>query len=100
MLEVLFVIALLGACGWVAFHAFASPRGVYLRSAIGVAGTVLVALAVWWAASPVISNAAGFGAFVLFCAAVLLGAGVALVACLAATLRYLCDAFGLNSGTG
>jgi hypothetical protein len=100
MLEVLSVVALLGACAWVACRAFASPRGVYMRSAIGAGLTVAAALAVWWAASPIISNEAGFGAFVLFCVAVLLGAGVALVACLAATLRHLCDALGLNPGRG
>jgi len=100
MLEVLFVLMLLAACGWVAHRAFANPRGVYVRSVVGVGLTVAAALAVWWAASPVISNEAGLGAFVLFCAAVLLGASVALVACLAATLRHLWDALGLNPGTG
>jgi hypothetical protein len=94
MLEVLFFIVLLGGCAWVAYRAFARPRGVYVRSGIGVAGTALAAMALWWAASPIISNEAGFGAFVLFCAAVALGACVALVACAAATARYLCDAIG------
>jgi hypothetical protein len=100
MLEVLFVLTLLGGCAWVAYRAFANPRGVYMRSAMGVGLTVATALAAWWAASPIISNEAGLGAFVLFCAAVALGASVALVACLAATLRHLCDAFGLNPGRG
>jgi hypothetical protein len=100
MLDVLFVIALLGATGWVAFRAFANPRGVYLRSVIGVAGTVLVALAVWWAASTGLANEAGLGAFILFCVVSLLAAGVALAACLAATLRHLCDAFGPSAGRG
>lgn len=100
MQDVLFVLALLGACGWAAYRAYVSQRGVYVHSAIVVAGTVLGALALWWAASAGLANEAGLGAFVLFCMASLLSAGVGLVACAAATLRHLADALGPSAGRG
>lgn len=96
MLEILIILAVLGGCVWMAVRAFARPRGVYVRSAIGFGLAVLVALAAWWAASPLISDAAGLGAFLLFVAAVTLAACVALIACAAATLRHVCNA--LKSG--
>jgi hypothetical protein len=54
---------------------------------------VFAASAVWWLASPLISNEAGLGAFVLFCLVVALSAFVAIVACIAASVRHALTAF-------
>jgi hypothetical protein len=53
---------------------------------------VLAAAAIWWLASPLIANEAGLGAFVLFCVVVALGAFVAIVACIAASVRHVLNA--------
>jgi hypothetical protein len=92
MLELVLILAFLAATAWIAARAFHNPKGVYLRSLIGLVLSVLAA-AVWWLASPLIANEAGLGAFVLFCAVVALGAFVAVVACIAASARHVLNAF-------
>jgi thiol:disulfide interchange protein len=92
MLEPLFALVFLAATAWIAVRAFQNPNGTYLRSLIGVLLGVLVAVATWWLASPLISNEAGLGAFVLFCIVVALCAAVAIVACIAASVRHVLNA--------
>jgi hypothetical protein len=59
---------------------------------------VVAACAIWWLASPLIANEAGLGAFVLFCIAMALCAFLAIVACLAATVRHVLNAFANRRG--
>jgi len=82
------VAALIGVTGF----AFMRPDGVYWRSAAGVVLTVAAASAVWLAASPAISNEAGFGAFAIWLAVVALSVLGAAAACIAATARHVLNA--------
>jgi hypothetical protein len=93
MLELVFILVFLAATAWIAVRAFQNPKGTYLRSLIGLLLGVLAAVAMWWLASPLISNEAGLGAFVLFCVVVALCAFVAIVACIAASVRHVLNAF-------
>ena len=93
MLELVLALVLLAATAWIAVRAFQNPKGTYLRSLIGLLLGVLAAVAVWWLASPLISDEAGLGAFVLFCIVVALCALVAIVACIAASARLVLNAF-------
>jgi hypothetical protein len=93
MLEPALIMVFLAATAWIGVRAFQNPEGVYLRSLIGVLLGVLAAIAMWWLASPMISNEAGFGAFVLFCMVVALCSFVAIVACVAASVRHVLNAF-------
>jgi hypothetical protein len=93
MLELVFILVFLAATAWIAVRAFQNPKGAYLRSLIGLLLGVLAAVAMWWLASPLISNEAGLGAFVLFCIVVALCAFVAIVACIAASVRHVLNAF-------
>jgi hypothetical protein len=89
--ELVFIMVLLAATASIAVRAFQNPKGVYLRSLIGLSLSVLAAAAIWELASP--SNEAGLGAFVLFCIVVALCAFVAIVACIAASARHVLNAF-------
>ena len=91
MLEFVLILAYGAALVGAAGYAFAKPAGVYRRSAAGVALAAVAATLLWFLASPMISNAAGFGAFVIWCAVIVLAVLVALSACAAATLRHLID---------
>ena len=93
MLELVLILVFLGATAWIAVRAFQNPKGIYLRSLVGLLLGVLAAAAVWQLASPLISNEAGLGAFVLFCIVVALCAVVAIVACSAASVRHVLNAF-------
>jgi hypothetical protein len=93
MLELVLLLVFLTATAWIAVRAFRNPKGIYLRSLIGLLLGVLAAVAVWQLASPVIANEAGLGAFVLFCIVVALCAFVAIVACIAASVRHVLNAF-------
>ena len=93
MLELVLILAFLAATAWVAARAFQNPKGACLRSLIGFVLGVVVAGAMWWLASPLIANEAGLGAFVLFCIVVALCAFVATVACIAASVRHVLNAF-------
>lgn len=90
VLAALYVAALLSA----AIYSFLHPRGVYWRSGAGLIAAVALATAIWWLASPMISDAAGLGAFAIWCAVVIFSAMIAAAACLAATLRHLLNALG------
>jgi hypothetical protein len=92
MLELVFILVFLAATAWIAVRAFQNPKGACLRSLIGLLLGVL-AVAMWWLASPLISNEAGLGAFVLFCIVVALCAFVAIVASIAASVRHVLNAF-------
>jgi hypothetical protein len=92
MLELALILVFLAATAWVAVRAFQHPKGVYLRSLIGLLLGILAAVAIWWLASPLIANEAGLGAFVLFCIVVALCAFLAIVACIAASLRHVLSA--------
>jgi hypothetical protein len=48
----------------------------------------------WWLGSPMISNEAGLGAFVIWLAVIVLAAVAAVAACIAATLRHLLNTAG------
>jgi uncharacterized membrane protein (DUF4010 family) len=89
--DFVFILVFLAATAWIAVRAFRNPKGIYLRSLIGFLLSVLAAAAMWELASP--SAEAGFGAFVLFCMVAALSAFVAIVACTAATLRHVLNAF-------
>ena len=91
MPEFVFILVFLAGTAWIAGRAFQNPKGTYLRSLIGLLLSVLAAAAIWELASP--SNEAGFGAFALFCGVVALCAFVAIVACIAASLRHVLNAF-------
>jgi hypothetical protein len=88
-----FILVFLAATAWIAARAFQNPKGAYLRSLIGFLLCVLAAAAIWWLASPLISNEAGLGAFVLFCFVVALSAFVAILADIAASVRHVLNAF-------
>jgi hypothetical protein len=92
MLEIVLILAFLAATAWIAVRAFQNPKGIYLRSLIGLLLGVVAAVAVWWLASPLIANEAGLGAFVLFCIVAALCAFVAIVACIAASVRHALNA--------
>jgi hypothetical protein len=94
MTDFLFALLYLAALLAAATYAFLRPHGVYWRSAAGMGAAIVLATALWWLASPMISNAAGLGAFVIWCATIVLAGVIAVAACLAATLRYLLDALG------
>jgi hypothetical protein len=91
MIELLFFLAFLAASAWVAARAFMNPKGVYQRSVIGFLLGALAAVGIWWLASPLISSEAGLGAFVLFCAVVGLCGFVAILACIAASVRHILE---------
>ena len=93
MLDLVFILVLLAATAWIAVRAFQNPKGTYLQSLIGLLLGILAASAIWWLASPLISNEAGLGAFVLFCIVVALCAFMAIVACIAASARHVLNAF-------
>ena len=93
MLELVLILVFFSATAWIAVRAFHNPKGIYLRSLIGFLLGVFAACAVWWLASPLIANEAGLGAFVLFCIVVGLCAFVAIVACIAASVRHVLNAF-------
>jgi hypothetical protein len=92
MLEVVFILVFLAATAGIAVRAFQNPKGIYLRSLIGLLLGVLAAVAIWWLASPLMANEAGLGAFVLFCIVVAFCAFVAIVVCIAASLRHVLNA--------
>jgi hypothetical protein len=92
MVDLAILLAFLGASAWVAARAFNHPNGIYLRSLIRFAMATVAALAMWWLASPLISNEAGLGAFFLFSGIVGLAALLAIVACVAASARRIWDA--------
>lgn len=98
MLEIILLLAYLGGLAWVAGYAFMKPKGVYLRSLIGFAVPAALSAATWIVASPLISNEAGFGAFLLFCVVVALAALAAVAACIAASLRYAYNAIAADKG--
>jgi hypothetical protein len=52
MLELVLILAFLAATAWIAARAYQNPKGVYLRSLIGLVLGVLAAGAMWWLASP------------------------------------------------
>ena len=52
MLEIVLILAFLAATAWIAVRAFQNPKGIYLRSLIGLLLGVVAAVAVWWLASP------------------------------------------------
>jgi FtsH-binding integral membrane protein len=91
--ELVFLMVFLAATAWIAVRAFQNPKGACRRSMIGFVLGVLAAVATWALADPIISNEAGFGAFVLFCGFVALCAVLAIVACTAASLRPVLNAF-------
>jgi hypothetical protein len=93
MLELLLILVLFGATARIAVRAFQNPKGIYLRSLMGFLLGVVAAVAIWWLASPLIANEAGLGAFVLFCIVASLCAFVAIVACVAASVRHVLNAF-------
>jgi hypothetical protein len=93
MLELVLILAFLTAMAWIAARAFQNPKGVCLRSLVGLLLGVFAAGAIWWLASPLIANEAGLGAFVLFCVVASLCAFVAVVACIAASARHVLNAF-------
>ena len=93
MLELVFILIFLAATAWIAVRAFQNPKGTCLRSLIGLLLGILAACAIWWLASPLISNEAGLGAFVLFCVVVGLCAFLAIVACIAASVRHVLNAY-------
>ncbi len=92
MLELLFVLALAAGCTWVAISSFVRPKGVFLRCLIGVCLSIGAAAALWSAVGPFISNEAGLGAFFLFCVVAVFSVGVGVIACAAASARYVLDA--------
>jgi hypothetical protein len=92
MLDFVLILVFLAATAWVAVRAFQKPKGIYLRSLIGLLLGILAAVAIWWLASPLIANEAGSGAFVLFCIVVALCAFLAIVACIAASVRHVLSA--------
>ena len=92
MLESVFSLMVIAGVIAAAGFAFLRPQGIYMGSAMAMGIAVLTALSVWAAASPFISAEAGFGAFVLFCAVVVLGMLAATAASVAATLRHGLDA--------
>ena len=98
MLDLVLILAFLGATAWIAVRAFQNPNGACRRSLIGLLLGVLAAAAVWWFVSPWIANEAGLGAFVLFCIVVALCAFVAIVACIAASARHVLNAFANRRG--
>ena len=90
MLEALLAVAYLAGVSWIAFRSFQRPRGVYLKSLISfvvAAGAVYLLLS-----SLKVSNEAGLGVFLIFCIAVALAAFAAIAACIAASVRYACNA--------
>ena len=94
MLEFVVIAFYVGALFAAAMYAFVNPRGVYWRSAAALGVAIALATAVWWLGSPMISNEAGLGAFVIWLAVIVLAAVVAVAACIAATLRHLLNAAG------
>lgn len=94
MIDLLFALLYLAALLAAATHAFLRPHGVYWRSVAGMGAAIVLATALWWLASPMISNAAGFGAFVIWCAIIVLVGVIAVATSLAATLRHLLNAVG------
>ena len=91
--ELAFTMVVLAATAWIAVRAFQNPKGAYRRSLIGFVLGVLAAVGTWALADPMIDNEAGLGAFVLFCGFVALCAFLAIVACTAASLRHVLNAF-------
>jgi hypothetical protein len=91
--ELIFVMVVLAATAGIAVRAFQNPKGAYRRSLTGFVLGVLAAVATWALADPMISNEAGFGAFVLFCGFVAFSAFLAIVACVAASVRHVLNAF-------
>jgi len=82
-----FLIVVAGALAVVAHHAFRNPRGVYLRSAAGVALVTFGWALIWFLAAP--SNEAGFGFFAIWVVLVALSLLIAIAACIGATVRHL-----------
>lgn len=94
MLEFVVIAFYVGALFAAAIHAFVRPRGVYRLSVAGLVIAFALATAIWWFASPIISDEAGFGAFALWLAVIVFAAVLAAAACLAATLRHALNALG------
>ena len=72
-----------------AVRAFLHPRGVYLRSVVGVLLITLGWALFWFLMSP--SNEAGFGFFAIWVVLAAFGLVIAFAACLGATVRHLVD---------
>lgn len=94
MLEFIVIAFYVGVLFAAAINAFLNPRGVYWRSAAGIGIAFALATAVWWLSSPVISDAAGLGAFAIWLAVNVLTALIAGAASIAATLRHALNALG------
>ncbi len=94
MLEFALIAAYVAVLFFTAIKAFLEPRGVYWRSAAGLGLAIAFATLLWWAGSPLVSSAAGFGAFAIWIAVLVLAAIIAVTACAAATLRHMLNAFG------
>jgi len=92
MLDLLFLFALAAGCIWIAVGSFARPKGVFAKSFVGVCLSLVIALALWFVATPFIANEAGLGAFFLFCLVAVVSIAIGAVACIAASARYLWDA--------
>jgi hypothetical protein len=85
----LFVVLVLGALGVLAAHAYARPRGVYLRSVAGFFAVTLGWALIWLLLSP--SNEAGFGFFAIWIVLAALAFVLTVTACAGATARYIVD---------
>jgi uncharacterized membrane protein YeaQ/YmgE (transglycosylase-associated protein family) len=83
------LLLLLGGLAFVFFRAFQRPRGVYLKSALGVLGAVLGWALFWLVMSP--GNEAGFGFFVIWAVLGGLALALGLAACLGATARHVAN---------
>ena len=84
------------AIAWIIYRSFLNPRGVFVRSLAGFGIALCVIVAVAILASPLISDAAGLGVFLILCALAVFAAAVALLAVIAAALRRVWDA--VNKG--
>lgn len=88
------LLLLLGAAGFLAHRAFRRPRGVYLKSVLGVLGVTLGWAGFWMLMSP--ANEAGFGFFAIWVVLVALAVAAALAACLGASVRHVVDRLRLQ----
>ena len=84
--------ALAAVCvAWLAITSYRRPQGVYVRSLLGLLAASGVVVALAFASSAFISDAAGLCAFLILVALLSFFAAVAVIACAAATLRHLVD---------
>jgi hypothetical protein len=92
MSDLLALLALVAGALWLAVRAFERPRGVYVKSLLGVLFAGAGGLGLLVLLDPWLGSGAGLGVMLIYLAWVALAVALGALACIAATARHAWDA--------